>query len=132
MDELDKYLSENPHHGMPYGFPALKKEEHNLIITWLKDEIKDDREKSNTQSKYIEEFEEFLNNPKIKYQVTARYIYEHLFLAHIKFKDDDSFYSLVRSYDNDVKELVKTRVPYGKTKEKFYYKFKKNRFYYCP
>ncbi len=46
----------------------------------------------------------FLNNPNIKYQVTARYIYEHLFLAHIKFEDDDNFYSLVRAYDKDGQE----------------------------
>ncbi len=125
MDELDKYLKKNPNHGMPYGFPPISKTEHKLLTTWLKGDIIDDRKEPKTKSKLIKEFEEFLNNQDIKYQVTARYIYEHLFLAHIKFKDDDNFYSLVRSYDKNGSDVVKTRVPYGKPKKEFYYKFKR-------
>lgn len=44
-DELAKYFDENPHKGMPYGFPALKKEEYNLLMTWLKQGAIDDTKK---------------------------------------------------------------------------------------
>ena len=125
MKELNKYLKKNPNHGMPYGFPALKKHEHELLISWLNSDIKKNKSKNNKQSALIKEFEEFLNNSDIKHQVSARYIYEHLFLAHIKFPDDDSFYSLIRSYKKDSFDPVKTRTPYGKAKQKFYYKFRK-------
>lgn len=125
MEELNKYLVKNPYHGMPYGFPSLDKKEHDILISWLENEIIDDRKFTKSQSRDIKKFEKFLNNPDIKYQVSARYIYEHLYLAHIKFEDDDNFYSLVRSYDKKATDIVKTRVPYGKAKKKFYYKFQK-------
>ncbi|UTJ06435.1 fatty acid cis/trans isomerase [Arcobacter roscoffensis] len=125
LDELNKYLKEKPNHGMPYGFPALEKKEHELLISWLNGKIKKDKNKKSKESVLIKEFEEFFNNPDLKHQVSARYIYEHLFLAHIKFPKDDSFYSLVRTYNKDGSSPVKTRTPYGKPKQKFYYKFKK-------
>jgi len=123
MEELEKYLNKNPHHGMPYGFPALSKEEHNLLIKWLDGDIEDDRVFKKNKPETLTMFEYFLNAPDIKHQVSARYIYEHLFLAHIKFEDDDRFYSLVRSYDKNAKDIVKTRVPYGDPKKRFYYRF---------
>ena len=125
IKELDDYLKKNPNHGMPYGFPALDKKEHNLLVKWFKGEIKDDRIEKSDNSEDIALFEAFLNNSDIKYQVTARYIYEHLFLAHIKFENDDNFYSLVRAYNKDGSDVVKTRVPFAEAKQKFYYKFKK-------
>ena len=125
LDELDKYLEKNPYHGMPYGFPSLDKNEHDLLINWLEGEIIDDRKSKGTTSKELEAFEKFLNNEDLKHQVTARYIYEHLYLAHIKFEDDDSFYSLVRTYNKEGTKLVKTRVPYGDAKGKVFYKFQK-------
>lgn len=125
MEELDEYLEDNPNHGMPYGFPALNKKEHEMLISWLKGDIKKQKEEKQKPSKIIKAFEMFLNNPDMKHQVTARYIYEHLFLAHIKFDGDDNFYSLYRTYNANGSDAVKTRVPYGKAKEKFFYKFKK-------
>ena len=41
-DELALYFEDNPHKGMPYGFPALKKQEYNLLMTWLKQGAIDD------------------------------------------------------------------------------------------
>jgi len=34
-EELKKFFAENPHKGMPYGFPELKPEEYSLLMTWL-------------------------------------------------------------------------------------------------
>ncbi|WP_321314740.1 fatty acid cis/trans isomerase [Halarcobacter sp.] len=125
LKELDKYLSDNPYHGMPYGFPALNKKEHELLISWLESDIKNDKKEDEKLSNSLVSFEKFLNKTDIKYKVTARYIYEHLFLSHIKFDDSKHFYKLIRTYDKQGNIPVKTRVPYNNPKQKIYYKFQK-------
>ena len=126
LKELRNYIKEKPNHGMPYGFPELEEEEYTLLLKWLKNKAPDDTKKILTKEpKDLKLFEEFLNNQDIKYQVTARYLYEHLFLAHIKFDDSSDFYQLIRSLDKEGKKPVTTRLPYGKVNEKFYYRFKK-------
>lgn len=61
----------------------------------------------------------------MKHKISARYIYEHLFLAHIKFSSSDGFYQIQRSYDKEGKIPVNTRLPYDDPKKKFYYNFRK-------
>ena len=130
-DELAKYFDENPHKGMPYGFPALKKEEYNLLMTWLRQGAIDDTKKdeiNNFEREQIKKFEEFLNNKNIKHQVTSRYIYEHLFLAHISFDEKSgNFFELIRSTtpSNEEPKIIATRFPYDKVEEPFYYRFRK-------
>lgn len=125
LKEINKYLDDKPYHGMPYGMPALPKSEHEVLIKWIKDGAKDDTKVDFREPKEIALFEEFLNNSDIKHQVSARYIYEHLFLAHIKFPSSDNFYELVRSYDKQGKYAVPTRLPYDAINDKFYYSFRK-------
>ena len=104
--ELGEYLEKKPNHGMPYGFPALKKSEYTTLTQWLQQGAKgpDAREqlKLTTPSKAIapkiEKWEAFLNGDDAKHRMTARYLYEHLFLAHITFESaSHEYYSLVRS-----------------------------------
>ncbi len=33
--EMAKYVNDKPNHGMPYGFPALKKSEYEMLTQWL-------------------------------------------------------------------------------------------------
>ena len=127
-DELENYFEKNPHKAMPYGFPNITKNEYNTIMTWLslgaKNDTKD-KKISSFEKNYILKFEEFLNNPNIKNRVTSRYIYEHLFLAHIYFDETSgNFYELIRSstkYPEKAK-IVPTRFPYDKIDEPFYYR----------
>lgn len=129
-DELAEYFDDNPHKGMPYGFPALEKKEYNLLMTWLKQGLPNDTINliPNNEQSEINKFEDFFNNLDIKHQVSARYIYEHLFLAHISFDDkSENFYELVRSKTPSGKEveIIATKFPYDEIKEKFYYRFRK-------
>ncbi len=130
-EELSDFFDENPHKGMPYGFPALEKKEYNLLMTWLKDGAKDDTLRNiipNKEQAQINKFEKFLNNKSIKYKVSARYIYEHLFLAHISFDDkSENFYELIRSKTPSGKEveIIATKFPYDEIKEDFFYRFRK-------
>jgi len=130
-DELAKFFDDNPHKGMPYGFPALKKDEYNSLMTWLKQGLKNDTPINNIPKKeqlQINKFEEFLNNKDIKHKVSAKYIYEHLFLAHISFDDNRSnFYELIRSKTPSGKDaqIIPTRFPYDNIEEEFFYRFRK-------
>lgn len=129
--ELEDFFDENPHKGMPYGFPALKKEEYNLLMTWLKQGAIDDTKKevsNDFEKELIKKFEDFLNNKSIKHQVSARYIFEHLFLAHITFDEKSgNFFELIRSStpSSQKPQIIATRFPYDEIKEPFYYRFQK-------
>ena len=130
-DELAQFFDDNPHKGMPYGFPALEKKEYTLLMTWLKQGYKDDTPKNTIPKKeqtQIFQFEKFLNNKDIKHKVSARYIYEHLFLAHISFDDkSENFYELIRSRTPSKKDIkiIATKFPYDNIDGEFYYRFRK-------
>jgi hypothetical protein len=103
---MGKYLEDKPNHGMPYGFPAIKDSEYNTLSQWLlrgaKGPTKEEQLKITTPSKEaaieIKKWEKFLNTQNPKHSVTARYLYEHLYLAHWHFKSaPDEFYEIVRS-----------------------------------
>ena len=104
--ELDGYLSKHPNRGMPFGFPPLTKEEFEFIAGWLAQGAKGpsdaEQEKLITplpaDTAEIVKWETFLNNSDNKHAVTARYLYEHLFLAHIKFgTNTNEYYEFLRS-----------------------------------
>lgn len=130
-EELTNFFDDNPHKGMPYGFPALKKQEYNLLMTWLKQGAINDTKKdvgTKLELEQIKKFEDFFNNQNIKYKVSARYIYEHLFLAHISFDDNSgNFYELIRSKtpSGQTPQVIPTRFPYEGINGNFYYRFQK-------
>lgn len=135
--ELDGYLSKHPNRGMPFGFPPLKEEEFDLIAGWLAQGASGPDEQQQlalvtprpADAAAIEKWERFLNTADPKYQMTARYLYEHLFLAHIKFGTrTGEFYELLRSTTppGTAVELINTVRPYDDPGvEKFYYRFRK-------
>ncbi|MBN2816315.1 MAG: fatty acid cis/trans isomerase [Campylobacterales bacterium] len=138
-EELEEYLDDKPYHGMPYGFPALTKEEHSIIMSWLANGAKGPNETQENKLKTpspanahnIALWEEFLNKQDAKHKMTARYLYEHLYLAHLYFsptKGVPEFYELVRSYTPTGKpiEVITTLRPFDDPNtEEFYYRFRK-------
>ena len=137
LEELAEYQDDHPNHGMPYGYPALEKDEYNTILQWLAQGAKGPSE---AQQKKLEgmteiarvevnQWEAFLNQQDAKHQMTARYIYEHFFLAHIMFKDSpDEYFQLVRSTTppGEKIDVIATRRPYDDPKvDKVYYRFEK-------
>ncbi|AGF77529.1 Fatty acid cis/trans isomerase (CTI) [Desulfocapsa sulfexigens DSM 10523] len=135
--ELDGYLSKHPNRGMPFGFPPLKQQEFELIAGWLAQGARgptDAEQQELTSPKVVDaaeivKWETFFNNPDPKYAMTARYLYEHLFLAHIKFDSDtNEYYELLRSTTppGSPVELIDTVRPYDDPgTETFYYRFRK-------
>ena len=135
--ELGGYLSEHPNRGMPFGFPPLEEKEFNTIAGWLAQGAKSpcpDKQKNILKPKPLDmtsilKWEAFLNNPHPKYAMTARYLYEHLFLAHCYFgTGTKEYFELVRSRTPRGKDLdlIATVRPYDDPETKtFYYRFRK-------
>ena len=135
--ELGSYLEKHPNRGMPFGFPPLKKEEFETIASWLaqgaqgptpaqQHEIVSPKSVDAAQ---VTAWEHFFNAPDPKHAVTARYLYEHFFLAHVKFDTDtNEYYELVRSRtpSGEPVDLINTVRPYDDPgTETFYYRFRK-------
>ncbi len=127
-NELAKYFEKKPHSGMPFGFPQLQDNEHKLLMTWLYNGAKNDNLNENSLNSDINKWENFFNHNSIKHKVTARYIYEHLFIGHIYFENNpNEFYELVRSSTPNGQpiKVIATRLPYDNPNKKVYYRFRK-------
>ena len=135
--ELNKYLKKHPNRGMPFGFPPLEQEEFNTVAGWLLQGARGPSQEQQQEIRsvppedhvMINKWEKFLNNPAPKVQMTARYLYEHLFLAHITFNTgSNSFFEIVRSTTppgQDI-EIIPTVRPYDNPEVvQPYYRFRK-------
>jgi hypothetical protein len=127
-DNFEQYAKEHPLWGMPYGLPNLSDEEYRKLVQWLAQGApgQDNDQPSAQALPQIERWERFLNNPNLKQQLVSRYLYEHLFLAHIHFAGTASreFYRLVRSTTptgRPVQEIPTIR-PYDDPGGRFYYR----------
>ena len=135
--EAAGYLKKHPNRGMPLGFPPLKQQEFEIIAGWLLQGAKGPNaaEQAALESPKPEDeremakWEAFLNRDDPKHAMTARYLYEHLFLAHIKFgTPTNEFYELVRSKTplGQAVEIIPTVRPYDAPGvERVYYRFRK-------
>ena len=137
-DELGEFLKKHPNRGMPYGFPPLKPEEYKVIAGWLSQGAKGPDAAQQVElitpkardAQEITKWETFLNGEDAKHAMTARYLYEHLFLASIKFgTPTNEFYELVRSKTPPGQpiDIVPTVRPYDAPGvEQVFYRFRKN------
>ncbi|RLE20371.1 MAG: peptidylprolyl isomerase, partial [Actinobacteria bacterium] len=136
--EMGKFVGRKPGRGMPFGFPALAPGEFTTLANWLQQQTpgptpNEQDELTNPGPKaaaMIAKWEAFLNEDDAKHAVTARYLYEHLFLAHLSFRDAESgdFYELVRSTTapGDQIAVIATLRPYDDPgASPFFYRFQK-------
>lgn len=136
-EELGAYLNKHPNRGMPFGFPPLTEDEFTTIAGWLAQGAQGPDEMQQAELEAIPgadqakiaQWEAFFNNQDAKYGMTARYLYEHLFLAHIKFDTPgNAFYELVRSRTppGEKIDIIATDLPYDDPRAaRFYYRFRK-------
>ncbi len=141
IDEFPYFAEDQPLWGMPYGLPALANDEHNRIVQWLKQGSPMVVQKALPKdiSDQVIQWETFLNQDSLKYQLSSRYIYEHLFLANIYFSSQPLFtqqteserpkhyFKLVRSSTPapEAIKVIATRRPYDDPKvNRVYYRLK--------
>jgi hypothetical protein len=133
LDEFDRYAAKHPKGGMPYAMPNLNKDEYTTLVHWLAQgaPMPEDKAPSEVAAKQVEQWEAFLNGSgnKVssnKQKLVGRYLYEHLFQAHLHFEGtgDREFYRLVRSTTAPGKpvEVIPTRRPYGDPAGPVYYR----------
>jgi hypothetical protein len=128
LDEFDEYAAKHPKGGMPYAMPDLDRQEYTTLVHWLAQgaSMPEDKEPSNIAAKQIKQWENFLNGSDNKSRLVARYLYEHLFQAHLHFDGTENreFYRLVRSTTAPDKpvDVIPTRRPYGDPADPVYYR----------
>ncbi|UXR63807.1 fatty acid cis/trans isomerase [Bdellovibrio bacteriovorus] len=122
MTDFASVAKNTPELGMPYGFPALNHEELKALKSWVekgtpgpdKASLEQQEKPSLPLRKQIAEWEAFFNEENSRQRLVSRYIYEHLFLAHLYFPEkNDEFFRLIRSRTRCSKgtEEIATRRP---------------------
>jgi len=100
-DEFQDYADKHPQWGMPYAMPNLSDEEYKTLVQWLAQgsPVEPIAAPTKQAMQQIEQWEQFFNGGSNKEKLVSRYVYEHLFQAHIHFADGPAreFYRLVRS-----------------------------------
>lgn len=100
--EFDKYQHRRMHEGMPFGMAPMSPSDLDTLQGWLEQGAPlDGGEPALTASARanIAAWEEFFNRSSPRDKLLARYLYEHLFVAHLYFEADASsgFFEIVRS-----------------------------------
>ncbi|WP_261883852.1 fatty acid cis/trans isomerase [Vibrio pelagius] len=119
IEEYAQYERDYPTWGMPYGMPNLNKGEYATLMSWLENGAIMNAHIPLTEDEQalVDTYESFLNKSARKSQLSARYIYEHLFLSHLYFSELEGptrFFTLVRSATppGQPVQRITTRRPY--------------------
>ncbi|MCM2319150.1 MAG: fatty acid cis/trans isomerase [Pseudomonas sp.] len=101
-EEFDDFARKNPAAGMPFAVSGLTDGEYATLRQWLAEGAPLDGEPlaaNASEAAQITAWEGLLNRPGAREQLVARWLYEHLFLAHLYFDQGRSgtFFELVRS-----------------------------------
>ncbi|VAW86351.1 Fatty acid cis/trans isomerase [hydrothermal vent metagenome] len=133
-ETFDRFAKKHPYWGMPYALPGLPTVEQDTLKRWLEQgafyTIRPSMPSEYLES--IERWEKFFNGDSLKEQLVSRYIFEHLYFAHLNFPDVDGrkFFTLVRSAtpSGEPIRLIATRRPYNDPEvERVYYRFQEMR-----
>ncbi|MGO8953570.1 MAG: fatty acid cis/trans isomerase [Rhodomicrobium sp.] len=132
MKEFEALNSSHPEKLMPYGLPPLTQAERAVFASWVQQGRKPPAAKPSENlppqlALAKTKWEEFLNRQDLEHRLVARYLYEHLFLASVHFREDSRrFYRIIRSRtpcDHPLDEIA-TRRPSDDPKETFQYCFR--------
>ncbi len=130
LEEFEDYAHEHPGQGMPFALPNLSSEDYETLVHWLAQgaPAPSERPLGAESAARVREWEAFLNGSTPKEKLVARYLYEHLFQAHLHFEGSEprSFFELVRSRTAPGQAIVPipTRRPYGDPQQPFYYRLR--------
>ena len=102
-DEFDSYAKDRPFQGMPMGTTGLTPDEYKTLKAWIDHGAPTDQvpaAPNPAELEMISVWEKFLNGKDGRTVLVARYLYEHLFLAHLYFDkwQGGNFFELVRSH----------------------------------
>ncbi len=100
--EFDAYAKKFVHAGMPFAVTGLSDGEYATLQQWLKEggPVEEQAlQPSAAERKQVADWEAFLNAPGARESLVNRWLFEHLFLAHLYFEGGERghFFQLVRS-----------------------------------
>lgn len=130
-EEFPEYEKKHPREGMPLGVTGLTDTEYATVKQWLSEGavIQDTLQiASGAEAIEIQRWEKFLNQGGKREQLLARWLYEHLFLAHMYFENvsGSQFFELVRSSTAPDQPLIviPTAQPNDDPQGRVYYRFR--------
>lgn len=112
LPEFDDYAAKRPTQGMPLAVTGLEPREFDTLSTWIAEGAvvePPDARLSVAESRAVAEWEHYLNRDGLREQLVSRYLFEHLFIAHLYFTEagdraplgdagkDPHFFELLRS-----------------------------------
>lgn len=118
VEQFPHYAEISPFGGMPYALPALAEDELATLTSWMASGAPMANPAPMPEhTASIARWEARLNGTSNKEKLVARYIYEHLFLAHLHFDELEGngqvWYRLVRSRTppGEPVQPIATRLP---------------------
>ena len=130
-DEFTSYAALRPHQGMPLATTGLTDREFALMESWADGGAPIDErplEQSKAEQDMVAAWETLLNQTDARSALVARYLFEHLFLAHLYFDTTGKpkFFTVLRSRTPPGKPIdpVATRRPNDAPEGRFYYRLR--------
>jgi len=127
--QFDGYKQAHPKEGMPLAVTGLTDAQYQTLQQWLLAGAPIDQmpvQPSPGEAAQIAQWETLLNRPGSTEALVGRWLYEHLFLAHIYFEDGEPghFFQWVRSRtpSGQPVDLIATRRPDDDPGSEFFYR----------
>ncbi|MDW3714732.1 MULTISPECIES: fatty acid cis/trans isomerase [unclassified Pseudomonas] len=128
-DEFDDYAKKFAHAGMPFAVTGLDDQQYQTLQRWLAAGAPVEASAvtpTPDEARQIAEWEGLLNARGAREVLVGRWLFEHLFLAHLYFDEGKSghFFQLVRSRTPSGKPIdpIATRRPNDDPGTDFYYR----------
>jgi len=129
--EFDGYVASHPGQGMPLAVTGLTEAQYQTLQRWLAAGAPIDHQAlrpSPVEARQIAEWEALLNRAGPSETLVARWLYEHLFLAHVHFEGGEPghFFQWVRSRtpSGQPVDVIATRRPNDPPGTAFYYRLR--------
>ena len=127
--EFADFAGNNPMAGMPFAVTGLTEQDYQTVQRWLQQGAPVDQQPlqaSPAEARQIAQWEAFLNGAGNEQRLVSRWLYEHLFLAHLDFQGGEPghFFQLVRSRtpSGQAVDIIATRRPNDDPGTTFYYR----------
>jgi hypothetical protein len=128
-EEFATFARKHPQAGMPFAVTGLSDADYQTLQRWLAEGALVDQQllqASPAEAQQIATWEAFLNAPGAREALVARWLYEHLFLAHLHFSGGETghFFQMVRSRtpSGQPVDIIATRRPNDDPGTQFYYR----------
>ena len=127
--EFNAYAGAHPKEGMPLAVTGLTDQQYQTLQRWLASGAPIDEQglaPSAREALQVQQWENLFNQPGARESLVARWLYEHLFLAHIYFENGEPghFFQWVRSRTPSGQpiDLIATRRPNDDPGTQVYYR----------